>query len=1243
MTSVDLSSLDVSNVTSMRYMFGNCSSLTSVDMSGMNTSKVTNMSYMFYNCSSLANVDMNGLDTANVTDVLEMFSGCNNLGRIATSKVMAEGVSIELPAIFEDSEKNIVGEITSVHCDKILVRNDDIKKYLIRYVLNGGTNSSKNPGSYIEDRETVILQAPTKNGYTFKGWYSDENLTQEVTEISKGSTGDVILYAKWTKATYKITYKLNGGKNSAKNPSSYTITTSTITLKSPTKAGYTFVGWYSDKNLTKRVTKIKKGSTGNITLYAKWQKVSDNSGDSDTGSSGTGSSGTGNNGTSDSFPEVDEQTATTGMFGESNGFRWTYDKENHSLTITGEDKGINELTSCLPKAVLSNTKKIVFENCVVVDGSMSYMFGGFRDNLTSVDMSGLDTSGVTDMSNMFYWSSSLTSVDMSGLNTSKVTDMSDMFSWCNSLTSVDMSGLDTSSVTDMSYMFTSCDSLLSVDMNGLDTSSVTDMSYMFTSCDSLLSVNMGGLDISSVTDISYMFSGCKNLEYIATPYVITEGVCIELPNPLEDSQKNIVSEITSAQCNKILAKEYDTTKYFITYCLNGGINNSNNPESYTKYNKTIILRNPTRVGYTFEGWYSDENYNAKITEIKTGSIGDVTLYAKWTVNKYNIVFCGNGSTSGSMTSLSDCNYGSDYTLTENIFERTGCTFTGWNTKADGSGTSYVDKANIRNLATNDGSSVILYAQWEIINYTITYHLNGGMNSNENPEGYVVTDENITLKDPSRTGYTFGGWYSDTDFTEAVTEIPAGSIGDREFYAKWTANKYNIVFDGNGSTGGSMEAMSGCNYDSDYVLSANAFEKNGYEFTGWNTKADGSGTAYEDKASVSNLTSTNESTVTLYAQWEEVEYSITYDLDGGENNVENPESYTVTTESIALQTPSKNGYTFAGWYSDSEYTEAVTEIVKGSVGNITLYAKWNIVNYDITYNLNGGENNAENPAGYTVITEEITLQTPGKTGYTFAGWYSDSECTEKVESIPTGSTGAKTFYAKWTANTYTINFDGNGSTSGSMEAISNCNYDSSYVLTTNTFERTDYIFIGWNTKADGSGITYADKASISNLTSVNGSAVTLYAQWEEVEYVITYELNGGENNSNNPDSYTKGGGTIKLQEPSKAGYTFKGWYSDKKCTKKVTKIKKGSTGNITLYAKWSIETYDITYKLNGGKNSSKNPANYKVTTPTIKLQKPSRTGYAFKGWYSDKKCTKKVTKIKKGSTGNKTLYAKWKKK
>lgn len=226
--------------------------------------------------------------------------------------------------------------------------------------------------------------------------------------------------------------------------------------------------------------------------------------------------------------------------------------------------------------------------------------------------------------------------------------------------------------------------------------------------------------------------------------------------------------------------------------------------------------------------------------------------------------------------------------------------------------------------------------------------------------------------------------------------------------------------------------------------------------------------------------------------------------------------------------------------------------------------------------------------------------------------------------------------------YTIKFDGNGAAKGKMSEKA-CAAGQKEKLSKNKFEKKGYTFAGWNTQPDGKGTFYEENAYVKNLTKKADEVVTLYAQWKAAQYQITYNLNGGKNNKKYPKTYKITSKTIKLSNPSKKGYVFKGWYCDKKCTKKVTSIKKGSTGKVTLYAKWAKEKYTITYKLNGGKNNKKNPKIYTITSKMIKLAAPTRKGYVFKGWYRDKKCTRKVTSIKKGSTGKITLYAKWKKK
>ena len=364
------------------------------------------------------------------------------------------------------------------------------------------------------------------------------------------------------------------------------------------------------------------------------------------------------------------------------------------------------------------------------------------------------------------------------------------------------------------------------------------------------------------------------------------------------------------------------------------------------------------------------------------------------------------------------------------------------------------------------------------------------------------------------------------------------------------------------------------------------------------------------------------------------YQITYELNGGTNHKSNPEEYTLESVTIILQAPSKKGYTFGGWYTDANFKNKVTSIAKGSTGNKTFYAKWTINKYTITYNLNGGKNHTSNKASYYITTATFKLNNPTRKGYTFKGWYSDSKFTKKVTEIAKGSTGNKTLYAKWGINKYTITYKLNGGKNHKSNKAS-------YYVTTATFKlnnptRKGYTFKGW----------YSDSKYKTKVTQIKAGTTgnkTFYAKWAKTKYTIAYKLNGGKNHKSNKASYYVTTATFKLNNPTRTGYTFKGWYSDSKYKTKVSQIKAGTTGNKTLYAKWAKTKYTVKYVLNGGKNSSKNPSSYYVTTATVTLKNPTRKGYTFKGWYSDKACKKKVTQIKKGSTGSKTFYAKWVKK
>ena len=257
----------------------------------------------------------------------------------------------------------------------------------------------------------------------------------------------------------------------------------------------------------------------------------------------------------------------------------------------------------------------------------------------------------------------------------------------------------------------------------------------------------------------------------------------------------------------------------------------------------------------------------------------VVLGVNWQVNEYNITYNGNGSTSG-FTESSSHEYDISKNLTKNGFTRTGYTFTGWNTKADGSGTSYTDGQSVKNLSSTNGATVNLYAQWKGNNYTVKYDANGGTGTMSDSMYTYGVSKALSANSFSRTDYTFKCWNTKADGS-GVNYTDKQSIKIAEnltLYAQWRSNdstdeeeeieiKYYIRYDKNGGIGTMKNSEHKYGYASN--LTKNAFIKIGYTFNGWNTKADGTGTTYTDGETISNLASNNGDIVTLYAQWSEI--------------------------------------------------------------------------------------------------------------------------------------------------------------------------------------------------------------------------------------------------------------------------------------------------------------------------------------------------------------------------------------
>ncbi len=367
-------------------------------------------------------------------------------------------------------------------------------------------------------------------------------------------------------------------------------------------------------------------------------------------------------------------------------------------------------------------------------------------------------------------------------------------------------------------------------------------------------------------------------------------------------------------------------------------------------------------------------------------------------------------------------------------------------------------------------------------------------------------------------------------------------------------------------------------------------RTGYTFTGW-------------EGDYSNITEN----ITVTALYEAIDYTIEYNLDGGTNVNANPDLYTIETATITLNSPSKTGYDFAGWYSDAGFETSVSEITTGSNGDIALYAKWDAHPYTVTYNLDNGTNDTDNPNSYTIENATITFNNPTKTGYDFAGWYSDASFTTAVTEISTGSYEDITLYAKWIIQQFTVTF---ADYDGSAIYTESVNYGSS-ATAPSTPARTGYTFTSWE----------GDYSNISE-------DITVTAQYSINSYTVIFaDYDGSEISS---QSVNFDSDATAPSNPSRTGYTFTGWNDD------YSNI----TEDITVTAQYSINSYTVTYNLDGGTNDVSNPDTYTVESDAITLNAPTKSGYNFAGWYSDENFTTQVTGINQRSTGNIELWAQW---
>lgn len=498
-------------------------------------------------------------------------------------------------------------------------------------------------------------------------------------------------------------------------------------------------------------------------------------------------------------------------------------------------------------------------------------------------------------------------------------------------------------------------------------------------------------------------------------------------------------------------------------------------------------------------------YDNQVMHVCTYIDGDVlSCHAQWTANKHRNRFWhfvqgfknaeGNSTNKQAYKVKEDSSvsftYGQRYTIDESYATQipNGCYLdssfgSSWHVGPNGiwEPGDWLNYKMGTTIVQADGS---MFFEYDYIpyDYTITYNLSGGTNNKANPSTYTIL-YGVTFKNPTRTGYTFTGWYDEkgnkvtginegcnatfSSSEDLYAKLAKRTIGNKTLTARWEPIHYTVTYDANGGTG--TMSIDTATYNENYVTKANQFTRTGYEFVGWTTNADGSG---------SNWTSwigkpwkwTYTKNITLYAQWKAKTYTITYEPNGGVGD-----RYTQTATYDAYFKTMKNrftrtGYTFAGFIDLNGRIGTYARLSKKSFLNDVFKHPWNLSKVDSEYQF----------YNYTDKVWET---------YCLIYW-------EGPYNVDYGCSPSNfTLSARWWANNYTVKLDYKKDVSSSYDKTIVTTYDKVYGELPQPVVQ-GWTFKGWNTKSDGTGTT----VTADTVYKIAGDS-TLYAQWQ----INTYDL------------------------------------------------------------------------------------------------------------------------------------------
>lgn len=677
---------------------------------------------------------------------------------------------------------------------------------------------------------------------------------------------------------------------------------------------------------------------------------------------------------------------------------------------------------------------------------------------------------------------------------------------------------------------------------------------------------------------------------------------------------------------------YKRNSYNLTYVLNNG---EDNKISKVRY-EADITNTPSRTGYAFAGWYTDEALTQSYVQT-TMPAHDLTLYAKWEAGMKTYQVRHYQQSIGNSEQY-------DLAETETVTAKTGEHLTLAVKAYEG----FTAPKPVSYDVVDDGEITYVDYKYTRDRHQVTIHYNNGNDSETKELAYGEKWE----EKPYRAGYAFAGWYTDAKCTkEYKANMPDQ---DLTLYAKWEANIVNYVVEhyqqnvqGDGYT---LKESSHARAAVDSEVTPEVMKYKGFE---------------EPKTEKVTISGDGQTTVKYY--YKRKVHTVTFDADSGTFAAEKGEddSKIVVTGRYGAnitvpKAPTRTGYQFLGWDEDVEMTIPDKDLtykaqwlkmeytlqfktgegtsvspIKGNYGDkisvpkdptrtgyifknwsengkkvdklpTTMPAEshiytaiWEQETYQITYDLNGGsmKSGEKNPTTYNVDTTVFKLKNPVRAGYTFTGW-SGTQITGVSDnvSVKQGSTDNRTYKANWRENIYQITFILSGTEAKGSMAAKTVNYTENVTLPKCGFTCKGHSFKRWYTvDKKGKKTYYSDRQKVSKLTDVNGGVVTLYPEWEANVYNVTFDYGDGRAKTVRKTKY---GNKYQFpSDPTRYGWEFKGWKKEGANTAfdmSTKELQLQDAKDITLYASWKANSFYVykpsdygnTYRVNDDGKTAK---------------------------------------------------------